>query len=447
MWLAPARIPALCLLVFLCLAPGAARADDEPGDDAPAGVSAEARDEALIRAFEWLDEKLLGMADDNRPRKRFAYALAGWAYTLASERSEGRKLPNRKTQLKAIDKFLQRYIESVERAYVKQEEDEGGARGRRPGMPPGFDMGGMEAAQFVWPLSVAAGMYAERAARGPRKSTAKRTLKTLVEIFELAQQEDGGFGHDDASREGMGLPAIDIPKPGGGSLEYPGTLLAGSYCAISALGMAHHALGTRAPKSLERGRAHFAASQSGDGSFPYDPSQKHEGARGMPGGMSAIDHARNGGCVLALALAGAPKDDPVLAKAMAAMDGAMEALSEGHGSATLSLLYGALCARARGEATWKRFREIFFARLLEVQQEDGSFLCACRGESFGTTNDTEPLPGMGVVPGMGASYEEGNRVYVTAAHVLILLLDRVAPAAIAALPQIADRPTGDVTPR
>jgi hypothetical protein len=236
----------------------------------------------------------------------------------------------------------------------------------------------------------------------------------------------------------MGLPAIKIPKPGGGQLEYPPTLLAAGNCALSGLGLARRAARRRHDDALEKGRAYFAASQNGDGTFPYDPKQKH--AAGFTSPMvGGIEVARTSGAVLALLCAGAKKDDPVVVKALEAVDRSPELMSDGHGSAAMALQFGALLAHARGDRAWAVFRRIFFPRILAGQEKDGAFLCVC-SDRPGVTNDTRAIPGLPA--GIGDSWADEGKVYVTAIHTLILLLDR---AESRILPE-APAPRGAVTP-
>jgi hypothetical protein len=412
-------------LVLLAAAGGPVVAEEDP---APAtGVTPEERDAALAKAFRYLDDELWKMQAGGSPRKPYACAVAGWAYLIASAKA-GKKLPARTRQIERIRDELERYADEVARLYERDDKKRKKEERRRPRGPPGMpDMMGIRTAQYVWPLSMAAHFFAESAARGKKRSASKKVLRTIVRALEAAQQENGGWGHDDASREGMGLPPIRIPKPGGGSLTYPGTLLAASNCALSALGVAHRVLGTtKKAKSLARGRAYFEASQNGDGSFPYDPAQKHDMDFGgaMAGG---IEVARTGGAIYALHCAGAPPGDPVVAKAIRSVDADLSLLHEGHGSACMALQLGALASRVRGDEAWARFRGTFFRRILDRQGEDGGFRCACKGGTMAVTCDTRELPGIRM-PG----YVAQQRVYVTAIYALVLALDRDATRSVPA---------------
>jgi len=399
-------------------------------------VQADARDAALAKAFRYLDEELWKLQDGGSPRRQYTMAVAGWAYLLAADKAEaGRKLPGRKRQIDRIFKELVRYTERVERLYEK--DDKRSRKKKAPPAPGGF--GAMRTAQYVWPLSVAAHFFAESAARGKRKGEAKKALKAIAKVLAAAQQENGGWGHDDAARPGMGLPPIRIPKPGGGDHTYPATLLAASHCALSALGVAHRTLKTKRAPALQAGREYFRLAQNGNGSFPYDPSQKHGGqvTAKMAGG---IETARTAGAVFALFCAGAARDDPVAVAGLKAIDAQVELLSEGHGSATMALQFGALLSRGRGDRAWAAFREIFLPRILAHQEPSGAFTCVCQAKGMAVTCDTRELPGLPAVA--AADWIKGGKVYVTAIHALILLLDRT-PAR--ALPEMPDR-AGPVTP-
>ena len=74
------------------------------------------------------------------------------------------------------------------------------------------------------------------------------------------------------------------------------------------------------------------------------------------------------------------------------------------------------------EATWSTFRDIFFRPIVDAQDDEGAFACVCRGGP-GVTCDTNPPGGIGRLPG----YAEQKKVYVTAIHTLVLMLDRAMP--------------------
>ncbi|MFQ5503915.1 MAG: hypothetical protein ACE5F1_03850 [Planctomycetota bacterium] len=399
-------------------------------------MSVEARDGAIVKAMRYLDKEIWKLQELGSPRRQFTMAVMGWAYLLAADKPKdgGKKLPSRKKQLVRLRKELLRYAESVARLYERADKKSRKKKKKRqpkPGLQPGFpsDFNAFRAAQYTWPLSIAAQFFTESAARGKQRGQAREALKAIVRVLEASQQPDGGWGHDDAARPGMGLPPIRIPKPGGGKHEYPGTLLAASHCALSGLGVAKRSLKSRKQKSLELGRAYFKQSQNGDGTFPYDPAQKHDA--GIRGGMAGgIEAARASGAAFALFCAGASRDDPVACRALDAVDRSPELLSEGHGSATLALMFGALLSRARGKETWNVFRRIYLPRILAEQEENGAFTCVCKHASPGVTCDTRPIPGM---PG-AASYAEQQKVYVTAIHTLILLLDRAEARALPEMP-------------
>ena len=146
------------------------------------------------------------------------------------------RVPSRKKQLDRIRDYLDSYAERVARGYDQSDKREAKQKKRKdpPKGPPGFDaMRGMQTAQYVWPLGQMAHFHAESVARGKSKSASKKSLRVIARLLAACQQENGGWGHDDAEREGMGLPPIQIPKPGGGSLTYPATLLAATNCALS----------------------------------------------------------------------------------------------------------------------------------------------------------------------------------------------------------------------
>src|SRR5262245_24783972 len=216
---------------------------------------AEARDDAIRKAFDFLDRKVWDLNEGGSPQKQYAIAMTAWASLLAADHEgDAKKLPSRAKELEKLRKYLERYVGVVAHEYEK-DDDKTKKRGDAP--KPEDEPGDLSVAftrpsQYVWPVSMAAHYFAESYARGRDKTTAKQGLKDAIAILEACQQPDGGWGHDDAARPGMGLPPIKIPKPGGGELVYPATLLAASNCALSGLGIAHLRLGSKAPASLKK---------------------------------------------------------------------------------------------------------------------------------------------------------------------------------------------------
>lgn len=435
------RLVAILLVPLLLAAPSGVVAQEEPEGETVPVVTPEQRDAALKKAFGYLDDHLWRLTDGGSPEKQYAAAVAGWAYLLAGERS-GKRLPSRVKQIKRIRDYLDRYLKQVERIYEKDDDDRRSSR-PRPGMPPGVSADWMRTAQYTWPLSMAGFFFGESIGRRKDKRGSKKALKRIVKVLEACQQPNGGWGHDDAAIPGFGVPAIPIPKPGGGTgtLDYPHTLLAATNCAASALGAAYRILRAKESTAVEKAVSYYREAQNPDGTFPYDPSQKHPDTMGAMRAMPtfALATARTSGALFALYCLGVGEGDATAAKAAAAIDGHPEDLSEGHGSATMALQFGALVCRARGDATWETFKRIYFPRIVAAQDEDGAFDCICRGEAFGVTCDTKPPGALGGMPG----YLDGKKVYVTAIHCLVLLLDRTEPESVPAMPG----PKGPATPR
>ena len=411
-------------------------------------IDAKARDQALVNAFKYLDKKLWQLNENGSPQLQYSVAMAGWAYMLASDRSQkAKKLPSRSREIKRIFDYLQRYVQKIEKEYANSAKAKKKPKRVRPaGAGLGLAFG--KPSQYVWPLSVAAHFFAEHLARGKRKGECQRALRSIARILADAQQDNGGWGHDDARRPNLGLPKIPIPKPGGGgNLVYPGTLLSATGCALSGLGVA--SVGRKRKtyaKPLANGRRHLQKAQNSSGTFPYDTSQRmaRQPRGGGRGGMSVIDRidtARTSSAVLAYLLAGGRPTDDVVKNGIAAIDKGFKELGEGHGSATLALQYGALLSKVRGAEVWKRFRDEYFPTILERQEKSGAFLCAARSNAFGVTNDTEPLPG-GISP---PGFVDQGKTYVTAIHCLILALDRAPAKSLPEVPGLASV-GGGVTP-
>ncbi len=433
-------------------APRAEDAPAAPAADAPT-VTPEQRDAALAKAFRYLDEQVWGLDEGGSPRKQYTVAIMGLASLLAGDRTgaDAARLPPRKKEAERARDYLVRYAAEVAALYAKDDRkrEKDKRRDREPAAAPGFPMG---PSQYVWPLGVSGLFLAESAKRGQARKECTGALDDIVRVIEGAQQANGGWGHDDAQRPGLGLPPVKIPLPGRDAIDYPGTLLAASNCALTGLGLAHALRGDAArAKSLENARDYYRSSQNGDGAWPYDPSQRDgdtpsggEGndaiARALAASRGdALSVARTTGAIFALLAGGEDPKSAEVARALAIVDAHPEWAGEGHGSATMALQWAALLARARGPEAWSTFRRTWFPRVLAAQKDDGSFDCACAHASGATTCDTEPI---GDLPGMD-DWVRQARVYVTAIHALVLVLDR---ADLQAVPKMPDVPA-ETTPR
>ncbi len=448
--------------VLLALGPGAAHCQDAAPvaavPDAPR-VTAERRDAAIRVGFRYLDEKMWTISEGGSPRKQYTIAIAGLASLLAGDRTgkDDAKLPSRKKELALARDYIVRYAADVAALYGSDDKKRTKKKKKRKDAPqrpgPRGGSGGIRGpSQFVWPLGIGGLFLAESVKRGSGKRDAKTGLRDVVIALSGAQQGDGGWGHDDANRSDIGSPPIKVPTPDGGSRMYPDTLLAASNGALVALGVGGSIVSATNDDALSRGREYFRESQNGGGSWPYDPSQSErpstgtsepvpEALRVSSARVNHLDVARSGGAVFALLCAGAKSDDPTILRALRVIDAHPEWASEGHGSATLAFQWNALLAKARGPETWAVFRRTYFARILEQQSDDGSYDCACRESSPAVTCDSKPF-GDGNLPGMDSWVPEA-RVYVTAIHTLILLLDRSELASVPAMPGLA----AEITPR
>jgi hypothetical protein len=416
------------LLAPLVLAAAAAVLADEPAPPAapePAPVTAEQRDEALKRALKTLDDDLAKHFSAYEQQGVFASAVAGWAFLLLEERGEAAApMPARSKSLARLAGHVDQYLQKVERFLD---------RGGKPPVPGGEvprdleEMDLNDGMQCNWPAAAAGLFFAEALQRGKLRAEAKAACVRALKILEATQQEDGGWGHDDGRRGGIGGVTLPIPDPTGrrGRLDYPKTLLSTSNLCATAVAALRRALKKEGGESVKKARAYYLAAQNSDGSYPYDPSQTCKEREGFGPSEMPIEAPLTAGALLAIRSLGAG-DLPCAAKALAFVEAQTANLSEGHGSASYGLMLSALEASQRGEAAWKTFRGHHLRRLLDAQGKSGTFACACKHGSFGTTCDTEPLPGGVEFPG----HDEDSRMYVTALHTLILALDRTPSKAL-----------------
>ena len=115
------RIPGLAplLLIAVCAAPASSGTQDEAANE----VSPEARDRAIVKAFEFLDREVWSLNEHGSPQKQYAVAMTAWASLLARDRVGGAKrLPSRSKAMDRLRSALERYVETVAREYEKDDD-------------------------------------------------------------------------------------------------------------------------------------------------------------------------------------------------------------------------------------------------------------------------------------------------------------------------------------
>jgi hypothetical protein len=428
--------PSIVWLGLLCvglLGTAPAGAEEAPPDEAT--VSDAERDQAIEKGLAYLERTSLGLLEaQGTPRKQFTVAATGYVFLLA-RRTRGLRTEQRSDRFRRVTDYLLGYLDEVER----RSADDGQ-------LPPVHGLATSEAlAQYTWPLAMMAMYFTELHAQGRQQRTAAKAVDRIVKVLGEAQDPNGGWGH---GRVSAAAPDEDRPHPledqvpesmrdllrssGGG---YPSTLLASSILVASSLGIVRSALDLEGLDYLDRTPAYFHEAQLSNGLFPYDPSQRSAHADRTGAGRTA-------GSIFALYCLGVPLDHATIQKARRYLGTHLPDVAEGHGSAALNLLYGALASRVLGDEAWGRFKETFFRRLVDAQADRGSFTCICEGRLFGATNDSRPA-GAGAVP--RGPFQEGVDAYVSVLHTWILLLDLGTPATLEEPP--ARGPVRPVTPR
>ena len=406
---------ALAGLSLMPLASRPAAAAPKPRGD----ELAERRERAITKARAWLDDHVFALAEsEGTPRKPFTVAL----YGLIDLKSRGptREARRRDGAAAKARRYLEHWLDVVEARAAKPAE-----------LPPRHGLASSRhLVQYTWPAALAMWFLAEADTSVARARAPRSSLRRLAQLLADAQDENGGFGHGRINPlpQGAddGLP-FDVP------LGYPSTLVSSTYVVLAALGHARERLGPAIDGVGQRAVDHLVASQLPEGLQPYDTSQRsaHRDPTGVP---------RAAGAAYALHAWGVPWTHRHQVRALQQVDDHVDLLSEGHGSSMLGLWFGALLARARGPRAWAAFRKAHLPALLDGQRDDGRLPCPCRGDTFGATDDDEPIPG--IAASMPGVFRAGTAAYVTALGTLILLLDRDDGASAA-----PERPRGDVTPR
>jgi len=383
------RILGPTLLLGLLAFSGGARG--ERGAPTPAE-----RDASIHRALGWLGKTTPGLADaGGTPTKEFTYAMTGLVFEMARGTA--------KDPVPGIEKYLARWIEGVAEKTTDPSS-----------LPPRHGLASSEyLIQYTWPAAMAGVFFSERYLAGRSRGTARKALARIVRILEEAQAGNGGWGHGRVQSQPEER-AEKRPERLGARTKlvfsgYPSTLLASSNTVASALGIIEAALGRGTVKGLDRARAYYRSARLENGNFPYDPSQR-------AAGRSLTGVSRTGGALLAMHFLGIPKSDPEFAGSFRFLTEHLDYASEGHGSSMLNLAHTAFALKATDDGEWKRFRNLYYPRILAHQAEDGSFTCVCEQKAFGTTCDSRKL-GRDI-----ASFRRREQAYVTSLLTFVLLL-------------------------
>ena len=357
-----------------------------------------AEPDAARRAVLWLERNVPKLVDnEGTPRKPFTYAVTGLVYLM----DETRTGPDR---VRPIREYLTRWIGGLADRLNDPEA-----------LPDGYGVAdSRRVCQYTWPLAAAALFYGELELRGMDAKQAHGMIERILDLLGEAQEANGGWGHGRV-------------RPEAKATGYPSTLLASSNCVATAVGLLGAAGHDRAD-AIRRAREYYRAARLPNGSFPYDPSQRQSG-------FAETNVGRTAGALFAWHALGMERDDAFAGSARYLMEN-LKWVCEGHGSPCLNMFFGGLACRMLGDDEWKRFRDLYFARIAAVQEKDGVLKCICEGKAFGVTCDSkDPFGGI-------AAFADQQAAYTTALHAFVLLLDRGQL-------RILDRrrPGGAVTPK
>ena len=353
-----------------------------------------ARRIAIRKSVAFLDEHLFALPETaGTPRKPFTYAVAGLVY-LMNEPRTGRDSP-----IPRIKDYLLDYLEEVERRSRDPEE-----LPRQQGVATSWSL-----IQYTWPMAVSGLFFAELHQRGQYRKESSAALRRIVAVLQEAQQANGGWGHGRVNpQEGPDPRNPLADRMAGFKATYPDTLVSSSFCAAATIGIAGAILGRDTVPCAPDAREYFRTAQLPYGNFPYDPSQRSSG-------QSVTSVGRTAGAVYAMHCLGMQRDRR-FDRAVEYVLSSLPKIPEGHGSPCLNMMYGALACHALGPKTFERFKKEFHPRLIAAQDETGELACICEGSGFGVTCDTKTPISIGL-------FQRGQKVYTTALHAFVLLLD------------------------
>lgn len=370
--------PTILLLLLVLAVPAAAL---DTLDD-------KARKQAVKKSLAFLEKEVFKLPDSaGTPRKPFTTAIAGLCFLMDNQTRTG------KDRIGRVRATLVRYVDQVS------------ARIQDPAnLPPRHGLASSSyTVQYTWPVAASGLFFAELEARG--RSGQGKVLRKILGILAEAQQKNGGWGHgriNPKNKDPLRDRFPNMPKMAG----YPDTLVSSSNVVAMTVGVLH-AMGYPADETVKRARAYYRAARLDNGGFPYDPSQRQSG-------FAKTNVGRSAGSIYAWHCLGMPRDDAFRGSVDYLMR-EFEWIPEGHGSPCLNMMHGALACHMLGRTTWLKFRRAFEGRIIAAQEEDGCLPCICEKKAFGVTCDNKTA--------FGGSLGQGQRVYNTALHTFVLLLE------------------------
>ena len=403
------------VLVALAADSRTAVAKDPPVKPQKAAKGAATKAEVVARAMARLDEDVtVSERDMNEQHRIFTQSIAGLCFLLDPAAGKGAVHADR---VDRMAESIGRYVDGAARHFegAKKAADD--------------EMAAMEWSQTTWSLGAAAIFYGECLARGVRRKDATARLRTIGDLLARSQQPDGGFGHDKDGRPR--IPEIEMPMPGGGvkKMKYPNTLLSASNWAANALGICRAVSGKKLDAAITKAKAFYAASREGEGSYPYDPSQKGSGG----GDLSAV--ARTAGSFVALRSMGLPGRDRDLARTGSFLARHVDDLPEGHGSSPHGVFFGAIATTMLGGEPRKEFEKTVVARIVAGQDaETGALDCICRHGGV-TTCESFKSDDNFMLKMAGKDCLAWIRAYVTALNLFALVCEKGKMKLLDGLPE------------
>lgn len=315
---------------------------------------------AVTKALDYLADNMSKLMDnEGSPFKPSIYAIGGLAFIASN-------MPKYQRNINDASKYLSGYIDKVEKDANKT--------------------------QSCWPTAFAGIFFSELALRGD--GGAKTVLNKIMKILQIAQNQNGGWGHQKDNLQ------KDIFKDKG--MTYPDTLMVVTNFAAAALGLMKNRLQIAVPNDvLTRAFKYFEKSQCGDGSFPYDPSQN----------MGTEPGRTSGACFALYCMS--QEGTNTYKRGMKLVVDKLAELPESHASSSMHILTGALATFVNGD--YKKWNDLFRDKILGNQDTDGGFKCICSGNVFNCDDRSSRMGG-------GMFGADQGKMYVTANYSLALLL-------------------------
>lgn len=192
-----------------------------------------------------------------------------------------------------------------------------------------------------WGLCIG-GMFLVECLQFAKSREIKETIQKVCDQIVINMEESGGYGHDSGGPNELNYVELEVM----------------SNLAVSCMGMAKRE-GFSVPKDkLQKATTYIESCIMGGGvAYAHDKRWTQV--------------TRCGGAIFALSMAGAKNRKYQTVCSL--LDRRMDRVFYGHGSPAISFFQCAIGSLQIGHSTWDKYVKLWFEKIIENQEEDGSF--------------------------------------------------------------------------